>query len=60
MVVTKEGNELVVRIKLQQPKLSATGKNWTIASTGGCKPTELQENGKPVQVNLTAFYSAKD
>lgn len=55
MKVTVEGNDLVIRMPLQSPRPSATGKTLVVATSGGGKATEAQVNGKPVTVNVTAY-----
>jgi hypothetical protein len=55
MTVTKEGNELVIRIELQAPKPSASGKTLVVASTHGNMATACTVDGKPVTLGLNAF-----
>lgn len=55
MKVTVENNELVIRIPLQKPTPSATGKTLIVASTHGDKTTEAEINGKPVTVGVNAW-----
>jgi hypothetical protein len=54
-----EGKELVIRIALQEPTLSASGKTQVIASTHGNIKTDLMAHGKPVTIGLNAYISAK-
>ena len=43
-----ENNELVIRIPLEKPKPSSSGKTLIVASTGGNTQTDVEVNGKPV------------
>jgi hypothetical protein len=56
---TIDGGYLVVRIPLQTPAPSASGKTLVVASTRGNCKTTAQVNGKAVTVGLNAFI-AKD
>lgn len=55
MEVKIENNELVVRIPLEKPKPSSSGKTLIVASTGGNVQTEVEVDGKPVFVGLNAY-----
>lgn len=55
MNATIEGNELVVRIPLEKPRPSSSGKTLVVASSGGGKSTSAQVGGKTVSVNLSAW-----
>ena len=55
MDVKLENNELVIRIPLEKPKLSSSGKTLIVASTGGNTQTSVEVNGKPVFVGLNAY-----
>jgi hypothetical protein len=55
MQATVEGNELVVRIPLQKPAPSSTGRTLIVANSGGPKATEAEVNGKKITVNLSAW-----
>ena len=57
MVVSIEGNELVVRIPMQSPRPSASGKTLVVASTNGNLKTDQLVNGKPVTLGLNAYIS---
>lgn len=50
-----ENNELVIRIPLEKPKPSSSGKTLIVASTGGNYQTNLEIDGKPVFVGLNAY-----
>jgi hypothetical protein len=59
MKVTTEGNELVIRITMQDPTPSATGKTLVVASTHGNQTTTTIVQGKPVTIGLNAYISNK-
>jgi len=50
-----ENNELVIRIPLEKPKPSSSGKTLIVASTGGNVQTDVLVDGKPVFVGLNAY-----
>ena len=50
-----ENNELVIRIPLEKPKPSSSGKTLIVASTGGNVQTDVEVNGKPIFVGLNAY-----
>jgi hypothetical protein len=50
-----ENNELVIRIPLEKPKPSSSGKTLIVASTGGNVQTGVEVDGKPVFVGLNAY-----
>jgi hypothetical protein len=58
MRVTQEGGELVIRIPMTQPTLSATGKTKSVASSHGNKATTVIVDGKPVIVGVNAYVKA--
>ncbi len=53
--IDEKTNELVIRIKLQEPTPSASGKTLVLATTRGNTETEAKVNGKPVIVGLNAY-----
>lgn len=55
MKVTIEKNELVIRVPLQEPTPSSTGKTLVVASSHGNQKTDALVNGKPVIVGLNAY-----
>lgn len=55
MQVTIEGKELVIRIALETPTPSASGKTLVVASTRGNMTTTASVNGKPITVGLNAY-----
>lgn len=50
-------NELVIRIPLQTPQPSASGKTLIVATSSGITTTSATINGKPVKIGLNAFIS---
>jgi hypothetical protein len=55
MSVTVERNELVIRLPLQQPAPSSSGKTLVVASTHGNKTTTATVDGKPIVVGVNAY-----
>lgn len=55
MKVTIENNELVIRVPMQEPRPSASGKTLVVATTSGNKTTEATINGKPITIGLNAY-----
>lgn len=53
--VTRDGDCLVIRIALQPPTLSSSGKTRVVASTRGNQATAVQIDGKPVIVGVNAY-----
>jgi hypothetical protein len=49
-----EKNELVIRIPLQSPRPSASGKTMVVATTGGFKTTDAKIDGKPISISINA------
>lgn len=61
MKVTVEKNELVVRIPLQEPRQSTSGKTMVVASTHGnqktgCTLASGPGKGKEITLGLNAYY----
>ncbi len=58
--VTIEKNELVIRIPLEEPRPSQSGKNMIVASTGGNQKTDCihPKSKAPITVGLSAYYKA--
>ena len=50
-----ENNELVIRIPLEKPHPSSSGKTMIVASTGGNVQTDVEIEGKPVFIGLNAY-----
>jgi hypothetical protein len=55
MKVTIENGELVIRMQLQAPRPSASGKTLVVATSSGCVKTEAKIDGKTVTVGVNAF-----
>ena len=55
MQVSIEKGELVIRMKLQNPTPSASGKTLVVASTRGNQVTNALVDGKPVTIGLNAY-----
>lgn len=55
MTATIEKNELVLRIPMQKPTPSASGKTLVVASSRGNVTTTAQIDGKPVVVGVNAY-----
>lgn len=55
MQVTIEGKDLVIRIPMQDPRPSASGKTLVVASTSGNKTTDVIIQGQPVIIGLNAY-----
>jgi hypothetical protein len=53
--VTVDNGFLVIRIPMQTPTPSATGKTLVVASTHGNMATTAVVNGKPVVVGVNAY-----
>lgn len=56
MSATIENNTLVIRLPLQTPRPSSSGKTLVVATTGGNQivPT-AQVNGKPITIGVNAY-----
>jgi hypothetical protein len=52
-----EKNDLVIRIPMQTPAPSSTGKSLVVATTRGNLTTTAQVNGKPLVIGLNAYIS---
>ena len=59
MTATIEGNDLVIRVQLQEPTPSTSGKTLIVASSHGNQTTTAMVNGKPIIVGLNAYIKAK-
>ncbi len=55
MKVAIEGKELVIRIEMQDPTPSATGKTLVVATTHGNTATTATVAGKPITIGLNAY-----
>ena len=55
MNVEIKNGELIIKIQMQEPRPSASGKTLVVATTSGNIVTTAQVNGKPVIVGLNAY-----
>ena len=55
MFATIEDNHLLIKIPLQKPRPSSSGKTLVVATTGGNVATTATVNGKPVTVGVNAY-----
>lgn len=53
--VTRENDMLVIRIPIQPPTPSASGKTLVVASSRGNQRTDLKIDGKDVFVGVNAY-----
>ena len=58
LTVTREGDILVIRIPIQAPTPSASGKTLVVASTRGNQKAGLQIDGKDVYLGVNAYVYA--
>ena len=57
MQATIENGELVIRIPMNTPRPSASGKTLVVASSGGNKATSATVDGKPIIIGLNAYIN---
>lgn len=50
-----EDGKLIITLPLQEPRQSASGKTFLVATTGGNVLTTATVNGQPVLVGVNAF-----
>lgn len=55
MEVKIEDGKLIIKIELQTPTPSASGKTLVVATTHGNMPTECVIDGKKVVIGLNAY-----
>ncbi len=53
--IDEKTNQLVLRIPLQTPTPSSTGKTLVVATSRGNKKTDASLDGKPVTVGFNAY-----
>lgn len=58
MTANIEKGHLVIRIPMQAPTPSASGKTLVVASTRGNVRTTVEVDGKPVTVGVNAYIPA--
>jgi hypothetical protein len=49
------GNQLVIKLDLETPTPSSSGKTLVVASTRGNLTTKAVVNGKPVTIGVNAY-----
>lgn len=59
MKATVENGELVIRIPLEAPRPSSTGKTLIVASTGGNVLTTAKVDGKPITLGLKCLRAQR-
>jgi hypothetical protein len=57
--VTREGDTLVIRVPIQAPSPSSSGKTLVVASTHGNQRSGIQLDGKDVFVGVNAYVYAE-
>lgn len=55
MEVKVEGNTLIIRLPLESPRPSASGKTLVVASSHGNKATSAQVDGKNITIGVNAY-----
>lgn len=60
MKVTIEKNEIVIRLPLEEPKPSASGKTMVVASTHGNAKTDCvhPKSKLPITIGVNCYYKA--
>ena len=56
MKVSIEGKELVIRMDLEEPTPSASGKTMVVCSTHGNMTTNVLIQGKPLVLGVNAYF----
>ena len=59
LTVTREGDTLIIRIPIQAPTPSASGKTLVVASTRGNQKTAVQIDGKDLYLGVNAYVYAE-
>ncbi len=59
LMVTREGDMLVIRLALKTPTPSASGKTLVVASTRGNQKTDLRIDGKDLYLGVNAYVYAE-
>jgi len=61
MKVSVKDNVLIIEIPMEEKpyQLSPSGKTYKVASSGGAQKTKVIIEGKPLEVNLNAYYSSR-
>jgi hypothetical protein len=55
MQVSIEKGELVIRMPMQTPTPSASGKTLVVATSSGNKVTTATVDGKPITIGVNAY-----
>jgi hypothetical protein len=55
MSATIENNHLVIKLPLQSPRPSSSGKTLVVATTSGNQVTAAMVNGKAVTIGVNAY-----
>lgn len=58
MNATVKDRKLIIEINMQDPKLSASGRNFVVATTRGPWESPVEIAGKPVVIVLNAYVAA--
>jgi len=53
--IDEKAQQLVIRIDLQAPQPSASGKTLVVATTHGNQLTQAMVDGKPITIGLNAY-----
>jgi SOS-response transcriptional repressor LexA len=59
LIVTRDGDTLVIRLQIKAPTPSATGKTLVVASTRGNQKTSLKIEGKDLYLGVNAYVYAE-
>lgn len=57
MKVEVKNGHLIITIPMQEPAPSASGKTLVVATTRGNRVTEVEIEGKPLIIGLTAYVN---
>lgn len=55
VIATVENNQLVIRLPMQSPAPSASGKTLVVASSHGNIATTATVGGKPITIGVNAY-----
>ena len=55
-----EGNCLVIRLKVKEPRLSKSGKSFLVGGTSGTRKSQILIKGKPVFYSANAFIKRNE
>ena len=59
LTITREGDTLVIRLPINAPTPSASGKTLVVASTRGNQKTSLQIDGRDLYLGVNAYVYAE-